>query len=263
MTTDYIVEVSFQDSDNVSKDRFTNTFHFASADAGGDADVTSCAQRVADFFITADTSAGPFTHVGDFLAGNINRTATITVYAEADPTPRPERLVATFQLPAAETGPDLPPSAAVVLSYYAVRNQPRTRGRLYIGPCHSVAMAGSGQPTVVPNFLTVLQAAATRLVNDTNNTISLGAITTISGEGYGSAFGAVAGVTDASSGVAWAQRSALGAGTYKQVKKVGNGGSKIVTYSLVTAGFISNGWHSQRRREIESTSRLVWGAAPA
>jgi hypothetical protein len=262
VSANYIAEVSFQDSDNVSKDRFTNTFHFVSAGTDESSDVASCAQRVADFYITSDTSAGPFNFVGQFLATNINRTATVTVYAEADPTPRPERLVATFQLPAAEGTQDLPPSAAVVVSYYSTRNQPRLRGRLYIGPCNMIAMAGSGPAMVVPNFLNVLQAAATRLVANTDGAISLGAILTISGQNYGSAFGGITSSETASGQVSWAQRSALGAGTYKQTKKVGNGGTKIVTYSLVTAGFIGNGWHSQRRREVESTSRLVWGDAP-
>jgi hypothetical protein len=258
---DYIAQVSFQDVSNLSKDRFTNTWHFSGDGTNNATDALEIIQRVADFYIGHATSEAP---MADWLAHDLTSTATVTVYLESDPTPRPEVAQGTFTLPTPAGSGDLPESACVVLSYYSVRNEPRQRGRIYVGPLNLGAIEQDVNPRPLALFLTVLSHAAERLLANGDATVNLGPIVNVKFS-LATVFGDAPAVTfpllaseSTTTTTLWCVRSGLGAGTYKQVRGVGNNGTKIVTYSPVTNGFIANGWHQQRRREVEATARVLF-----
>jgi hypothetical protein len=261
---DYIAEVSFQDVSNLSKDRFTNTFHFSGDGTNNAEDAYEITRRVADFYLGHSTSEN---NLADYMAHSLTATATVTVYLESDPIPRPEVSTGTFTLPGPVGLGDLPESACVVLSYYSVRNIARQRGRLYIGPLAVGALEMDTNPRPTALLLTVLAHAAERLLANGDGTVSLGSIASLNfslldlvyGTGPTLTFPVAASETTTSTTL-WCQRSGLGAGTFKQVRGVGNSGTKIVTYSPVTAGWIANAWHQQRRREVEATARVLFPA---
>lgn len=76
------------------------------------------------------------------------RFLDIRAYAMDDPKPRPIRARQTWTV--GGTAPDSPRQVALCLSYYADRNLPRHRGRIYLGPWSSPgASATSGQTSAV------------------------------------------------------------------------------------------------------------------
>lgn len=260
MSAEYIAQVTFQDVSNLSKDRFENSWHFTGDGTNGANDVVEIIHRLSDFY---NGSVATADNVSRYLATSINGTATVKVYLESDPTPRVVRGEGSFVLggqPSASQ--DLPESASVVLSYYSVSNTPRNRGRVFLGPLNSQALEMDTNPRPAAAFLNALKLGAMRLLVNGDGAVPLGPVLGYDLHGSGLGWSALASVTfpiaaseSTTSSTTWAQRSSLGAGTYSAKSKTG---TKIVTYSEVTAGFISNAWHQQRRREVEATARVLF-----
>jgi hypothetical protein len=251
VSAEYIAQVTFQDVSGLSKDRMENVFHFVGGLEPSVADGAAIIGRLADFYIGAPTSGAP---VGAYIAGAIDAPVTIKVYDENAATPRPILVQGGFTLPTRSITQDLPESTAVVCSFYAGRNLPRLRGRVFLGPWGGNSAEMDANPRPYSGLLHSIQYAATRLMNNADGTIAYGESDWFSALGISTAIDTS--LTN-SPDVNWAVRSGLGAGTWKQVKGVGTG-TKIVTYSLVTAGFINNAWHVQRRREVEASARLTF-----
>lgn len=122
---------------NKPEDVVVNTFHFQHADA-----LAVSRQIVADYVIefynvlTTGTPSGPA--VADYLSKWLSRAASksvVKVYDLAEPMPR-EPSLHPFTLGASSMGvvAEMPAEVALCASFYATRNLPRQRGRLYIGP---------------------------------------------------------------------------------------------------------------------------------
>ena len=124
-------EVTTESAGDIPRDFAVNVvYHNVTANlAVGDVGWQNHADEVRDVFsnVSPDTSAG--THL---LAG---RKITVKCYDLADAKPRPVRGMSVYvpatQDPNASVGPR---QIALCLSYYAGRNLPSERGRIYIGP---------------------------------------------------------------------------------------------------------------------------------
>ena len=104
-------------------DQAINTLHFNSG-----TDWQALATYVMEAF------SGQVFGPGGPFSQYVQRKMEVRTYDIADPKPRPVKASATFT-PAPWTGDTLGPRLlACCLSFYATRNLPRIRGRIYIGP---------------------------------------------------------------------------------------------------------------------------------
>lgn len=162
----------FQGGSGFARDRYVNTFHFRDLENtalnpfGGDFGSfgDEIAERVREFY-EETTPAG--TKVSDILSPYIQRDYEIRVYDLSNTeNPRPA-WITEHTLPAAGGADSLPFEVAVAASYYAGRNIPRQRGRIYLGPVAGSALAAdAGVPRVKPTLLTTLAEAMQRLASE-------------------------------------------------------------------------------------------------
>lgn len=118
---------------DVSRDKVTMTVHHQvnTTWVAGDPGYQSHANEVLALFQGADPS-----YSGVSLWPN--RVLEVRVYDLSDAKPRPERAFATHTPTTPDPGTGSGPrQLAVVLSFFAGRNLPRYRGRIYCGPLSS------------------------------------------------------------------------------------------------------------------------------
>jgi hypothetical protein len=246
LPTPYAAEVVLSGPSGLPNDEFINTFYFTGAGTSEPNDCFSVASRLCDFFLGYGTVGSEPINV--FLTGHMSRTATIKVYVESDPLVRPQALVATFPLGAATSTTGLPEEVALCLSYYAVQNRPRQRGRIYLGPLN-VAAIDTGDATVDsrpdPTFIGGIIASATILQSAIlPRDIAGSPLTLVSGtQNTGLAV---------PSAVTWCVRSKLGGA-------VRTPGSTV--YESITGGWVDNEWDGQSRRRIKASARSHFGGS--
>lgn len=159
-----------------------------------------------------------------------DRHIEVRCYDMSDAEPRPEKAFATNAHTGAEFGNDSPTELAAVLSYYAGRNIPGLRGRLYIGPLQESLITTGG-----------------RKVSDTvrNMVIELGhGLFDIGGENVAHVLHHQ-GIKTSAKGVSPA--------TYGPTKSGHAPGST----SVITDYSVSDAWGVQRRRGLRPTSRVT------
>jgi hypothetical protein len=141
---------------NLPEDRFINFFAFAGAiEPAPVAAAVAIANALERFFTVEHGPVGfPITA---FLPAGLGDTAEVRVYDVSDPLPREPQII-TYPFPASG-GTALPSEVAVCNSYFADRNLPRQRGRIFIGPVTTAAM-GSGSPFPVRVKLEMRQSLA-------------------------------------------------------------------------------------------------------
>lgn len=143
----------------------TNTFHFNMADYDN-ANRVEISTWLADFYNTPP--AGQTEEVAFFLSASLSRVADAEMrfYNLDDPEPR-EPSIIYFNLDAAGTADRLPDEVALCSSVYSVRNLPRQRGRIYLGPFNSQAIdLATGRPKSV--LRDVIAGATNRLANESD-----------------------------------------------------------------------------------------------
>jgi hypothetical protein len=135
-------QVVFQGVTNLPEDRFVNNFYFSTAIPGQfpvEADYANIATRLPAFYNTG----GPSGHrIAEYMSSEILKTtnsAQIRMYHLGEEKPR-ELHVVNWTLTTATDSARLPHEVAVVASFYATRNIPRRRGRVYIGPLNLSAL---------------------------------------------------------------------------------------------------------------------------
>lgn len=120
------------------EDRYVNTFAFASDAATSDVAQQAAIDRVKDFYYGVHAGGT----IGGYMSGRtINEDASeFRAYAMEEPPTRIPYIEVNTE-GALGTSAPLPSEVAICGSYYAVANQPRKRGRVYIGPLGVAAMA--------------------------------------------------------------------------------------------------------------------------
>lgn len=161
-------QVVFQGKSGLPKDRYINTFHFASSDlstpdlgTGGN----EIGERLREFYLE-QTDTGEA--VQNFLSGYIETEFQVRVYDLGTPSPPAREAWVTYHdLTAPRGGAALPFEVAVVASFFAERNLPRNRGRIFLGPLNQAVLSEDNDvPMVTPIFRQTLAAAMLRLTNE-------------------------------------------------------------------------------------------------
>lgn len=138
--------VSWRDPTELPKHACSNTLYFRVSDVPGFTSYEDLADDVLDAYVG-------LTNVGQVLPPGWN--IQVRVYNMDDALPRPIKHESNGVLPGTKlaTGPR---EVAICLSYYAERNLPRTRGRIYLGPIY-------GNGTNQPRPTNLMQTAAVTL----------------------------------------------------------------------------------------------------
>lgn len=178
----YRAQVALLGQSGLPEDRYVNTFHFRdqardAAYVPGRAEVIDNAElinaKLQSFY--RNTSAGgaqfPISNYLSRLALQVAMGVQVRVYHHGDLMPR-EPVIFDWALatvsPAATAV--LPNECAATLSYYAGRNIPRSRGRLYIGPLGANAVAedpARGDMKISEALRATMADAAIRLATNT------------------------------------------------------------------------------------------------
>jgi hypothetical protein len=118
------VQVARVPTSNLPRDRIIHTVHFKTLDPVFDADHADIAADIATLF---DQTLPPITGFGSW---------EVKVYDEGDAMPREPRAVHTLAQRTPGSGATAR-EVALCLSFFADRNLPRYRGRIYMGPMTS------------------------------------------------------------------------------------------------------------------------------
>lgn len=213
-----------QGESNLPEDRFVNTWHFSRPDSIGKvtADMDLIAARLIEFF-EDDVAPTNRSVVSYIPASVITNALEIRIYDLAEAEPRQPTMYDAAVTPGATVA--LPTEVACCVSYYAERNIPGQRGRVYIGPLSTETGVdtdlGRGlRPADA--FVNTLNAAAGRL-----------AAYNIVGANL----------------VDWVVYS----------RRAGDAGGA----RPITGGWVDNAYDTQRRRGTAPTTRALFGdAAP-
>lgn len=136
------IQVVFQDSSNLSKDRYVNTLHFSSSTA------ESWSSFVAGI---ADDIAGAYSPLAVYMSNTVISRFEVRCYNPDDPKPRqPYTYVGALPTRGSSASPS---EVALCLSYYADRNLPRQRGRIYFGPISGVHISAARPSTELQDAL--------------------------------------------------------------------------------------------------------------
>lgn len=148
------------------KDRYVNTFHFDTGGAPefGQASLDQIGSYLDEFYDVVDPH----------IPNAISRLA-YRVYDLADALPRPVAFVDAIAQPTSASAP-YPSEVAACLSFYGVRNLPRTRGRIFLGPL-DIATSTVGEtatdPQISAAFRTDVVTAAKALAENVYNSAIL------------------------------------------------------------------------------------------
>jgi hypothetical protein len=161
----YRAMVVFENAETaLPEDRFINTFHFLTMQEHEPSSPLIAARLVAFY------NNGPNQIISSKVDRGNNK-AQVRTYNLSDAMPR-EPIVTPWTLaPAPSPSGALPNEVAVCVSFYADRNLPRNRGRVFIGPLDRVVMeSGSGDMRVSSSYRTTLANAVEQLDSTVNVT---------------------------------------------------------------------------------------------
>jgi hypothetical protein len=236
LTNHYIIQVAFQGPSGIPRDQFENIWHFIGNGGSSDVELAACFARIGGFYNGVQTGTG--NKVAGFLSDKMSRSVLLKGYVEEDLKPRPIRAQATMTLGNPGSTVALPEEVALCMSYYSLRNLPRQRGRIYLGPLNAGAVEQDTDPRPSADFVNTIVQAAAPLLTPADGTV----------EDYGYFSGI--GLPVEAQQVTWALRSGRGG----PVKVMGE-----VDYQIITAGWVDNEWDGQSRRRISASARVHFG----
>jgi len=226
----------------------------------------SCVERIEDFYNGNSDGAGT---IASYLSGEINRTVTVNVYDYAATKPRTPYPF-HFTLGGASTPNLLPEEIALCLSYFAGRNTPRSRGRLYIGPFNATALGtvGTANSRPAPDLIASLVAAGKRLMHIDDSVVDASPVITdglflaglmgVPGTPTLPTFLTASAFPAATPRVNFAQFSEVGNGTTPTKKHPEIPKAHIPRFTLATGGWVDNEWDGQDRRRIAASARTTF-----
>jgi hypothetical protein len=159
------VQAVFERASALPEDRVINTFTFQdgvpAAPPGNAADAIRAAL---DDFYFLNTAAG--SSIRTFLASTL-KSLSYRFYNSLDPEPREAIVRPSLLFTQPAVGAQFPAEVCLVASFFAVRNLPRLRGRIYLGPVTASAQGGLASTDVDSRpsaaFLTTVAQAMARL----------------------------------------------------------------------------------------------------
>lgn len=162
----YSAQVILKGLSGSPKDVYTNTFYFHNNNFGGTHDTVAdqLADDLTEFYNAPPTTVATPVALSSRLSGEtLNDTVEIRVYDLGDPAPRyPKIRSRTWTI---NTTSSLPSEVAACLSLVAGENQPRRRGRLFLGPlAANTIVVTDGRPQIQVNMRESVLASAQRLM---------------------------------------------------------------------------------------------------
>lgn len=151
------VQVSFPRPSGLPQDNIVNTWHFLGTIGTSMADeMANIGPRLDEFYTVVD----------NYMPLAIG-APTYRGYDLGELKPRQPSQRASFGVDPAGAGATYPNEVALCLSYYATRNLPRQRGRLYLGPFIAAAGEITTQGDAMPTqfFVDLVANAALALKN--------------------------------------------------------------------------------------------------
>lgn len=162
----YSAQVIFSGMSGQPEDVFTNTFYFHNNNFGGTHDSVADQLRddLSEFYTVNATNVTGGVSIVSRLAGAVlNTSAEVRVYDLGQAAPRYPK-IRTFPLTGA-AATALPSEVAACLSYVGGQNQPRYRGRIYLGPLATAAgSVVDGRQSLSSGFIIGALGAAYRLM---------------------------------------------------------------------------------------------------
>lgn len=220
------VQAIFQGRSGLARDQFVNNWYFAS-DIVSPADplpaeVGGAIAKVHDWYVNSVSS------VIHWYSGEVEPVATFKAYNTGAARPRPILAEVTWDMGSFGSTTALPEEVALCLSYYSVRNIPRDRGRIYVGPLADAALSSGTPSHPAPGLSAAMINGALRLldpatVNDLTGAVDL-----------------PAGTLTNSPAQLWLQHS----------------GTPVALYRPVTHGWVDNEWDTVRRRRVRADARV-------
>lgn len=160
---DYRAMVIFENASGIPEDRFVNTFYWRASIAGQQDDIFTALEGF--YNSTHAPGTQPLRY---WLSPVVNRGSNLSqvrVYDLADPEPR-EPTVFTWTLGVSDGTGGLPNEVACVASFFADRNLPRARGRIYFGPLTRGSMSSDvGDQRVGSGLRNALLGACQNMAN--------------------------------------------------------------------------------------------------
>lgn len=137
------------------------TWSFITAGAtAGAAEQQTVATRLQEFFTVGVGAGSPLTN---WLSPVLTQSARVVTYRMGEAPPRTPT-VFNFTANISASGTPYPNEVALCCSFYADRNLPRQRGRIYFGPLRSTAgISSDGDARPDAPLRTALAGAASRL----------------------------------------------------------------------------------------------------
>lgn len=169
LTGFFAAQVILKNPNGNPEDVYTNTFYFENETFVGTTDdvATDLQADLQEFYAVAPSGvATPVAVSSRFSSFQVGQSAELRVYDLGQPAPRYPK-IRSFDL-GTMSSTSLPAEVAVCLSYVAAQNQPRNRGRLYLGPLGQNAVevtSGKCQPAEV--WRRSVLASAKRLMDKT------------------------------------------------------------------------------------------------
>jgi len=160
----YIAQNVLQGPSGLPEDRYVNTFNFSGAAEPGHVAAADLIKNMLQDFYTLPPPDGGGNALQAYMPNFVADLAQVRVYRWQDAVPR-EAQIRTYPFAGAAPAP-LPSEVALCASYYATRNLPRQRGRIYLGPLTTFGLLSlPGQPSrPALDLVATLAAASKRLV---------------------------------------------------------------------------------------------------
>lgn len=175
LTDHYSAQVIFRGLSGSPKDVYTNTFYFRNESGPGSSAqmADNLATDLQEFYGTAPTDVASPVSISSRMSGAvIADNPELRVYDLGQPAPRYP--IIRFLTIDFNTTSYFPSEVAACLSYVAAENQPRSRGRIYLGPlAANTAVVADGRATIDANFRTCALASSRRLMLKPNHTWEL------------------------------------------------------------------------------------------
>lgn len=162
-------QVVLEGDSGLPEDRFVTTYVFGNQDGGSPSG--SQLDDLADLLVSFWTQdpVGGTGQLQTYLGAQCSGDAQVKLYRLGDAPPR-EPTTYDFTVSGFSQSSGLPAEVALCISYYATRNIPRRRGRIYLGPLSNLSgqfAAGDWRPVDLLRQVAALKARD--LISASNN----------------------------------------------------------------------------------------------
>jgi hypothetical protein len=215
----YKCQAILRGASGLPEDVFINNWYFRNdGTLATQPEIHASIKKVLDSFYITPATGGP--SLSSFFPLGIASPLLYRIYNLGEAPPRTRNQLESAPITASRAGP-LPYEVALCLSFYAGQNVPRRRGRVFVGPFGTNALAGSVGNLPIPSstLMATLADRASAVGRTTEN-------------------------------VTWVMVTR--GGTVPPFEPA--------NARVITNGWVDSGWDTQRRRGLAATGRTAFSA---